>query len=83
MNKYQKFILERTLCFVSKDMEAKDKQTVTNFLNDKDEFVVQQDENYNVKKHNIIIGSNIASVEIDGEKCKIIDTPHHSFFDSK
>lgn len=49
MNKYQKFILERTLCFVSKDMEAKDKQTVTNFLNDKDEFVVQQDENYNVK----------------------------------
>lgn len=50
MNKYQKFILERTLCFVSKDMEAKDKQAVTNFLNDKDEFVVQQDENYNVKK---------------------------------
>lgn len=49
MNKYQKFILERTLCFVSKDMEAKDKQAVTNFLNDKDEFVVQQDENYNVK----------------------------------
>lgn len=31
MNKYQKFILERTLCFVSKDMEAKDKQAVTNF----------------------------------------------------
>ncbi len=83
MNKYQKFILERTLCFVSKDMEAKDKQVVTNFLNNKDEFVVQQDENYNVKKHNIIIGSNIASVEIDGEKCKIIDTPHHSLFDSK
>lgn len=48
MNKYQKFILERTLCFISKDMEVNDKKAVTNYVND-DEFMIQQDENYNIK----------------------------------
>lgn len=84
MNKYQKFILERTPCFVSKDMNVKDRQTVINFLNENDEFVVLQDENYNIKKYNIIIsGLSISSVEIDGKKSEMIDTPNHSFFDGK
>lgn len=49
MNKYQKFILERTLCFISKDKEVNDKKAVTNYVNDNDEFMIQQDENYNIK----------------------------------
>jgi len=69
MNKYQKFILERTLCFISKDMEVNDKKAVTNYVNDNDEFMIQQDENYNIKKHNIIVGGlSIDSIEIDGKK---------------
>lgn len=70
MNKYQKFILERTLCFISKDMEVNDKKAVTNYVND-DEFMIQQDENYNIKKHNIIVGGlSIDSIEIDGKNAK-------------
>jgi hypothetical protein len=83
MNKYQKFILERTLCFISKDMEVNDKKAVTNYVND-DEFMIQQDENYNIKKHNIIVGGlSIDSIEIDGKKCEKIETPKHSYFDDK
>ena len=74
MNKYQKFILERTLCFISKDMEVNDKKAVTNYVND-DEFMIQQDENYNIKKHNIIVGGlSIDSIEIDGKKYFILFT---------
>ena len=84
MNKYQKFILERTLCFISKDMEVNDKKAVTNYVNDNDEFIIQQDENYNIKKHNIIVsGLSIDSIEIDGKKCEKIETPKHSYFDDK
>lgn len=84
MNKYQKFILERTLCFISKDMEVNDKKAVTNYVNDNDEFMIQQDENYNIKKHNIIVGGlSIDSIEIDGKKCEKIETPKHSYFDDK
>ena len=84
MNKYQKFILERTLCFISKDMEVNDKKAVTNYVNDNDEFLIQQDENYNIKKHNIIVGGlSIDSIEIDGKKCEKIETPKHSYFDDK
>lgn len=84
MNSYQKFILEKTLCFIFKNMDVKEKKSVTNFLNENDEFVVQQDENYNIKKHNILIsGLIISSVEIDGKKGDKIDTPRHSYFDDK
>ena len=84
MNKYQKFILERTLCFISKDMEVNDKKAVTNYVNDNDEFMIQQDENYNNKKHNIIVsGLSIDSIEIDGKKSEKIETPKHSYFDDE
>lgn len=84
MNKYQKYILERTLCFISKDMEVNDKKPVTNYVNDNDEFMIQQDENYNIKKHNILIsGFSISSVEIDGKKSDKIDTPKLCYLDDK
>ena len=55
MDNYQKFILEKTLCSISKDMDVKEKKAVANFINENDEFIVQQDENYKIKKHNILI----------------------------
>ena len=84
MDNYQKFILEKTLCSISKDMDVKEKKAVANFINENDEFVVQQDENYKIKKHNILIsGFSISSVEIDGKKCDKIDTPKLCYLDDK
>ena len=44
MNKYQKFILDKTLCFVSKDMTAGSKAYFNSFINNDGEFEVKQDE---------------------------------------
>lgn len=84
MDNYQKFILEKTLCSISKDMDVKEKKAVANFINENDEFVVQQDENYKIKKHNILIsGFSISSVEIDGKKCDKIDSLKLCYLDDK
>ena len=43
MNKYQKFILDRTLCFVSKDMTVGSKAYFNSFINNDGEFELKKD----------------------------------------
>ncbi len=87
MDKYQRFILERTACFISTDKELDPKaakKAVTDFVNEKDEFLVKQVENYNVKKHFILLsGENLSSVEVDGKACNGIEAPKQGLLDSK
>ena len=61
MNKYQKFILERVVCYIKTDDNleiSSGKIPLVSFLNEKDEFVIKQDNNYNIKKQYNIIGSS-------------------------
>lgn len=87
MDKYQKFILDRTVCFISANRELgpnANKNSVTSFVNENGEFLVKQVENYNIKKHFILFsGKKLASVEIDGSACEVIDTPKHGLLDEK
>ena len=87
MDKYQKFILDRTVCFISIDKELDSnarKNSVTNFINENGEFSVKQAENYNIKKHFILFsGVNLSSVELDGSPCEVIETPKHGLLDEK
>ena len=84
MNKYQKFILDKTLCFVSKDMSVRSKEYFNRFINNDGEFEVKQDANYNIKKHNIILsGLTISYVELDGIKYESINFEKQSYFDNK
>lgn len=87
MDKYQKFILDRTICFISANKELDSnakKNSVTSFVNENGEFLVKQVENYNIKKHFILFsGVKLASVEIDGSACEVIDTPKHGLLDEK
>lgn len=87
MDKYQKFILDRTVCFISANKEPDSnakKNSVTSFVNENGEFLVKQVENYNIKKHFILFsGVKLASVEIDGSACEVIDTPKHGLLDEK
>lgn len=83
MNKYQKFILDRTLCFVSKDMTVGSKAYFNSFINKDGEFEVKQDENYNIKKHNIILsGLKVSFIELDGIKYEPTNFEKHSYFDN-
>jgi hypothetical protein len=83
MNKYQKFILDRTLCFVSKDMTVGSKAYFNSFINNDGEFEVKQDENYNIKKHNIILsGLKVSFIELDGIKYEPTNFEKHSYFDN-
>lgn len=84
MNKYQKFILDRTLCFVSKDMTVGTKAYFNSFINNDGEFEVKQDENYNIKQHFIVLsGLTISLVELDGVKYESTNFENHSLFDKK
>lgn len=87
MDKYQKFILDRTVCFISSSKELDPnvtKNSVTSFVNESDEFLVKQVENYNIKKHFILFsGVKLASVEVDGSACELIETPKHELLDKK
>lgn len=87
MDKYQKFILDRTVCFISANRELgpnANKNSVTSFINENGEFLVKQVENYNIKKHFILFsGVKLASVEIDGSACEVIDTPKYRLLDEK
>lgn len=87
MDKYQKFILDRTTCFISENKELDSnakKNSVTSFINENGEFLVKQVENYNIKKHFIFFsGVKLASVEIDGSVCEVIDTSKHGLLDEK
>lgn len=87
MDKYQKFILDRTVCFISANKEPDSnaiKNSVTSFVNENGEFLIKQVENYNIKKHFILFsGVKLASVEIDESPCEVIDTPKHGLLDEK
>lgn len=84
MNKYQKFILDRTLCFVSKDMTAGSKAYFNSFINNDGEFEVKQDENYNIKQHFIVLsGLTVSFVELDGIKYESTNFENHTLFDKK
>lgn len=87
MDKYQKFILDRTVCFISSSKELDPnatKNSVTSFVNESGEFLVKQVENYNIKKHFILFsGVKLASVEVDGSACELIETPKHELLDEK
>ena len=84
MNKYQKFILDKTLCFVSKDMTAGSKAYFNNFINKDGEFEVKQDENYNIKQHFIVLsGLTVSFVELDGVKYESTNFENHTLFDKK
>jgi hypothetical protein len=84
MNKYQKFILDRTLCFVSKDMTVGSKAYFNSFINNDGEFEVKQDENYNIKQHFIVLsGLTVSFVELDGVKYESTNFENHTLFDKK
>ena len=87
MDKYQKFILDRTVCFISENKELDSnakKNSVTSFVNENGELLVKQVENYNIKKYFILFsGVKLASVEIDGSAREVIDTPKHRLLDKK
>lgn len=84
MNKYQKFILDKTLCFVSKDMNVGSKGYFNSFINNNGEFEVKQDENYNIKQHFIVLsGLTVAFVELDGVKYESTNFENHTLFDKK
>ena len=84
MNKYQKFILEKTLCFVSKDMTAGSNAYFNSFINNDGEFEVKQDENYNIKQHFIVLsGLTVSFVELDGVKYESTNFENHTLFDKK
>lgn len=84
MNKYQKFILDKTLCFVSKDMTAGSNAYFNSFINNDGEFEVKQDENYNIKQHFIVLsGLTVSFVELDGVKYESTNFEKHSYFDNK
>ena len=87
MDKYQKFILDRTVCFISSSKELDPnatKNSVASFVNESDEFLVKQVENYNIKKHFILFsGVKLASVEVDESACELIETPKHELLDEK
>ena len=87
MDKYQKFVLDRVVCFVKTEdnLEIESgKPSIVSFINEKDEFVVKQDENYNVKKHYILIGGTfVKAVELDGKKISAKEAPEKSSFRGK
>lgn len=68
MNKYQQFILENGRGCISTDLNFNENKCISEFVED-DKFFINQDNNYNIKKHNLLlISSAIESIEIDGEK---------------
>ena len=68
MNKYQEFILEKGFCCLSTDLDFKKIESLSAFV-ENDKFSIKQDDNYNIKKYNLLIVSHsIESIEIDGKK---------------
>ena len=70
MNKYQKFVLDRTRCAISEAKEfAKETEArfASAFVLDNDAFEIPQGENYNIKKYFLLLdGSLVEKVELDG-----------------
>lgn len=87
MDKYQKFLLEKVSGYVtsSDDITLIDeKSNVMLLIDDKDELVIKQDENYNIKKHYILLSGNlIVKAEFDGKAYKPTEVPNGSPFYGK
>ena len=87
MDKYQNFVLEKVVCFVttSDNLEINNKkESAVSLANEKNELVIKQNENYNIKKHFILIGGTfIKSVELDGKKIAMKEAPENSVFYGK
>ena len=84
MNKYQSFILSQTVCFVSKDFSTTSRTSALSLIENEDELVIKQDENYNIKKHNLCLsGVTIAFAELDGKRYEPTDFESNGFSDQK
>lgn len=84
MDQYQKFVLDRTLCCISNDMEIKKCCFITELLNEMTEFVIKQDDNYNIKKYNILFSANnLTKVELDEKPCETIESYNKDFANQK
>ncbi len=67
MNKYQRFILKNGDIYLSTDLNFNVRWQIYDFVENDENFVINQDNNYNIKKHNILFKSNaIEFVEVDG-----------------
>ena len=55
MNKYQEFILTQTICSISTDTTMVGAEQISKLISSDGELQVKQNENYNIKKHNIIL----------------------------
>lgn len=74
MNKYQEFILTQTLCSISTNTAMVGAEQILNLISSDGELQVKQNENYNIKKHNIIFdGSTIACADLNGQKYSSVD----------
>ena len=66
MNKYQRFILKNGDIYLSTDLNFNVRWQIYDFVENDENFVINQDNNYNIKKHNILFKSNaIEFVEVD------------------
>lgn len=87
MDKYQKFLLEKVPGYVlsTDDLTTVNgSRSVALLLNEKNELVIKQDENYHIKKHYIVLGGTlIASAELDGKPYKVKDAPEGSPYNGK
>ena len=73
MDKYQKFVLEHIGVYISINEELSGKHSVVDLINLNGEFEIQQNENYNIKKHFIYFkdnGEQLASIKVDGKSAK-------------
>lgn len=84
MDKYQRFILEKTACQLSttRNPDSKSKKTYAASFIDGDKFLIHQAENYNIKKYLLLFsGITIQSITLDGAACEVIQTPKHAVLD--
>ena len=81
MDKYQQFILERTICLLSADRNLDDtaKKTYAASFIDGDQFEIHQAENYHIKKYSLLFSAvTIQSIELDGKPCESVKTSKHA-----
>ncbi len=79
MDKYQKFILDQTVCLIvsGEDMVAMAKpKKASDFITPDGGFSLMQEENYRIRTNYLYIGGlSISSIDFDGIQYKPIDSP--------
>lgn len=69
MNKYQKFVVERIRGYLATEMDFNSNKPLIEFLDENNNLLITQDENYNIKHRNLLLAStSISYVEIDGKR---------------